>query len=229
MWMRGVIISKLMLARGPSAGIIDAMGFYARHVLPRLIDVAMRSRDAMAERGKLVPRATGAVLEVGVGSGLNLALYAPAVARLYGLDPSAELERMARRRLRHVRVPVRLIMGSAEAVPLPDRSVDTVVSTWTLCSIPDPARALAEIKRVLRPGGRFIFIEHGRSPDAPVLAWQERLNPIWKRLAGGCHLNRSIDVLVVASGFRITEIERGYNRGPRPFTFLYKGLASLVE
>ena len=97
MWMRGVIIWRLMLARGPSAGIIDAMGFYARHVLPRLIDVAMRSRDAMAERGKLVPRATGAVLEVGVGSGLNLALYAPTVERVYGLDPSPELQRMARR------------------------------------------------------------------------------------------------------------------------------------
>ena len=218
-----------MLARGPGAGIIGPMGLYGRYVLPRLIDLAMRSRDVMAEREKLVPRAMGTVLEVGVGSGLNLALYAPAVARLYGLDPSAELERLARRRLRHVRVPVRLIVGSAEAVPLPDRSVDTVVSTWTLCSIPDPARALAEIKRVLRPGGRFIFIEHGRSPDAPVLAWQERLNPIWKRLAGGCHLNRSIDRLVVASGFRITEIERGYTRGPRPFTFLYKGLASPVE
>ena len=213
-----------MLARGPSAGIIDAMGFYARHVLPRLIDVAMRSRDAMAERGKLVPRATGAVLEVGVGSGLNLALYAPTVERVYGLDPSPELQRMARCRAERAGVPARFLIASAEAVPLPDRSVDTVVSTWTLCSIPDPARALAEIRRVLRPGGRFIFIEHGRSPDAPVLAWQERLNPIWQRVAGGCHLNRSIDLLVVASGFRITEIERGYSRGPRPFTYLYKGL-----
>ena len=213
-----------MLARGPSAGIIDAMGFYGRHVLPRLIDVAMRSRDVMAEREKLVPRATGAVLEVGVGSGLNLALYAPTVERVYGLDPSPELQRMARRRAERAGVPARFLIASAEAVPLPDRSVDTVVSTWTLCSIPDPARALAEIKRVLRPGGRFIFIEHGRSPDAPVLAWQERLNPIWQRVAGGCHLNRSIDLLVVASGFRITEIERGYSRGPRPFTYLYKGL-----
>ncbi|MBI1960155.1 MAG: class I SAM-dependent methyltransferase [Candidatus Rokubacteria bacterium] len=200
------------------------MGFYARHVLPRLIDVAMRSRDAMAERGKLVPRATGAVLEVGVGSGLNLALYAPTVERVYGLDPSPELQRMARCRAERAGVPARFLIASAEAVPLPDRSVDTVVSTWTLCSIPDPARALAEIKRVLRPGGRFIFIEHGRSPDAPVLAWQARLNPIWQRIAGGCHLNRSIDLLVVASGFRITEIKRGYSRGPRPFTYLYKGL-----
>lgn len=200
------------------------MGLYGRHVLPRLIDLAMRSRDVMAEREKLVPRAMGTVLEVGVGSGLNLALYAPAAARLYGLDPSAELERMARRRLRHVRVPVRLIMGSAEAVPLPDRSVDTVVSTWTLCSIPDPARALAEIKRVLRPGGCFIFIEHGCSPDAGVRAWQHRLTPIWRRLAGGCHLDRPIDALVSGNGFRITEIERGYSRGPRPFTYLYKGL-----
>ncbi|MBI2197452.1 MAG: class I SAM-dependent methyltransferase [Candidatus Rokubacteria bacterium] len=200
------------------------MGFYARHVLPRLIDVAMRSRDAMAERGKLVPRATGAVLEVGVGSGLNLALYAPTVERVYGLDPSPELQRMARCRAERAGVPARFLIASAEAVPLPDRSVDTVVSTWTLCSIPDPARALAEIRRVLRPGGRFIFIEHGRSPDAPVLAWQERLNPIWQRIAGGCHLNRSIDLLVVASGFRITEIKRGYSRGPRPFTYLYKGL-----
>ncbi|OGK87430.1 MAG: phospholipid methyltransferase [Candidatus Rokubacteria bacterium GWC2_70_16] len=200
------------------------MGLYARHVLPRLIDLVMRSRDVMAERVKLVPRAAGTVLEVGVGSGLNLALYGPAVERLYGLDPSPELERMARRRLRHVRVPARLITGSAEAVPLPDRSVDTVVSTWTLCSIADPARALAEMRRVLRPGGRFIFIEHGRSPDPAVLAWQDRLDPIWKRLAGGCHLNRAMDMLIASGGFQITEIERGYNRGPRPFTFLYRGI-----
>jgi ubiquinone/menaquinone biosynthesis C-methylase UbiE len=200
------------------------VGLYARHVLPRLIDLAMRSRDVTAERGKLVPRAAGTVLEVGVGSGLNLALYGPAVERLYGLDPSPELARMARRRLRHVRFPVRLITGSAEAVPLPDGSMDTVVSTWTLCSIPDPARALAEIRRVLRPSGRFIFIEHGRSPDARVLAWQDRLDPVWQRLAGGCHLNRAMDTLIASGGFRITEIDRGYNRGPRPFAFLYRGL-----
>ena len=213
-----------MLARGPSAGIIDAMGFYGRHVLPRLIDVAMRSRDAMAERGKLVPRATGAVLEVGVGSGLNLALYGSGVERVYGLDPSPELARMARRRLRQIRFPVGLITGSAEAVPFPNGSLDTVVSTWTLCSIAHPARALAEIRRVLRPGGCFIFIEHGCSPDAGVRAWQHRLTPIWRRLAGGCHLDRPIDALVSGNGFRITEIERGYSRGPRPFTYLYKGL-----
>jgi ubiquinone/menaquinone biosynthesis C-methylase UbiE len=192
------------------------VGLYARHVLPRLIDLAMRSRDVTAERGKLVPRAAGTVLEVGVGSGLTQALF--------GLDPSPELARMARRRLRHVRFPVRLITGSAEAVPLPDGSMDTVVSTWTLCSIPDPARALAEIRRVLRPSGRFIFIEHGRSPDARVLAWQDRLDPVWQRLAGGCHLNRAMDTLIASGGFRITEIDRGYNRGPRPFAFLYRGL-----
>ncbi|MBI2525141.1 MAG: class I SAM-dependent methyltransferase [Candidatus Rokubacteria bacterium] len=200
------------------------MGLYARHVLPRLIDLAMRSRDVMAEREKLVPGAEGTVLEVGVGSGLNFALYGPAVARLYGLDPSPELARMARRRLRHVRFPVDLITGSAEAIPLPDGSVDTAVSTWTLCSVPDPARVLAELRRVLRPGGHFIFIEHGRSPDPGVLAWQNRLDPVWQRLAGGCHLNRPMDTLIASGGFRITEIERGYNRGPRPFTYLYKGL-----
>ncbi len=213
-----------MLARGPGAGIMGPVGLYARHVLPRLIDLAMRSRDVMAEREKLVPRAAGTVLEVGVGSGLNLPLYGPAVERLYGLDPSPELARMARRRLRQIRFPVRLITGSAEAVPLPDGSMDTVVSTWTLCSIPDPARALAEIRRVLRPGGRFIFIEHGRSPDARVLAWQDRLDSVWQRMAGGCHLNRAMDTLIASGGFRISEIERGYNRGPRPFTYLYKGL-----
>ncbi len=200
------------------------MGIYARVVLPRLIDLAMRSRDAMAERRKLVPRAAGRVLEVGVGSGLNLALYGPEVQIVYGLDPSPELARMARRRLAALGLPVRLVAGSGEAVPLPDGSVDTVVSTWTLCSIPDPARALAEIRRVLAPGGRFIFIEHGLAPDPRVAAWQRRLEPVWRRLAGGCHLARAMDGLIASAGFRITEIERGYNRGPRPFTFLYRGL-----
>lgn len=200
------------------------MGLYARHILPRLIDLTMRSGQAMAERAKLVPRAAGRVLEVGVGSGLNLALYGTDVEVVYGLDPSPELARMARRRLGQLRCPVRLITGSGEAVPLPDGSVDTVVSTWTLCSIPDPARALAEIGRVLTPAGRFIFIEHGRSPDARVRAWQDRLEPVWQRVAGGCHLARPIDALVAGSGFRITELERGYNRGPRPFTYLYRGL-----
>jgi ubiquinone/menaquinone biosynthesis C-methylase UbiE len=200
------------------------MGLYARAILPRLIDLAMRARDPMVERRKLVPRAAGRVLEVGLGSGLNLSFYGPDVETVYGLDPSPELTRMARRRAAPLRLSVRLLTGSAEAVPLPAASVDTVVSTWTLCSVPDAPRALAEIGRVLAPGGRFIFIEHGLAPDARVEAWQRRLEPLWRRVAGGCHLARPMDQLIAASGFRITEAEHGYNPGPRPFTFLYRGI-----
>jgi ubiquinone/menaquinone biosynthesis C-methylase UbiE len=202
------------------------MGVYARHVLPRLIDLAMRSRVVGAERAKLVPGASGKVLEVGVGSGLNLRFYAPRVEGLWGLDPSLELWRLARRRVARAPFPVRFIAGSAERIPVVGGTFDAVVTTCTLCSIPDPGAALAEMKRVLAPGGRLVFIEHGRSPDARVLAWQDRLTPVWKRLAGGCHLNRRIDALIVAAGFTITDIETGYIDGPRPFTYLFRGVAA---
>jgi ubiquinone/menaquinone biosynthesis C-methylase UbiE len=198
---------------------------YEKYLLPWLIHVSMRSKMAMAERRRFIPLASGTVLEVGVGSGLNLPFYGPAVQRLYALDPSRELWKMARKRVRKVAFPVEFLAASAERIPLEDVSADTAVSTWTLCTIPDPLQALSEVRRVLKPKGRLIFVEHGRAPDPSVVAWQNRLTPVWKRFAGGCHLNRQIDALIADAGFDITQIERGYRRGPTLMTYLYKGLA----
>jgi len=203
------------------------MGIYARRVLPRLIDLAMASRVLAKERAGLIPEASGRVLEVGVGSGLNLPFYGPAVARLSGLDPSLALWELARGRAARAPFPVEFVAGSAEHIPFVAGAFDTVVTTWTLCSIPDPHAALAEMRRVLAPGGRLCFVEHGRSPDPRVLAWQNRLTPLWRRFAGGCHLNRPIDELIAAAGFRVARIERGYAEGPRLFTYRFKGLANV--
>jgi len=201
------------------------MGIYARHVLPRLIDLVMRTKAGTAERARLVPLARGRVLEVGFGSGLNLPFYGRAVDRLYAVDPSWELWRLATRRLTTVSPRVDFVLASAERIPLPGSSVDDVVMTWTACSIRDVALALSELHRVLTPQGRLLFVEHGRSPEPRVRAWQERMNPLWRRLAGGCNLNRKIDELLVGAGFRLAAIECGYNPGPRPLAYLYKGIA----
>jgi ubiquinone/menaquinone biosynthesis C-methylase UbiE len=202
------------------------VGFHSRWLLPRILDVAMRNRDLSAERARIVPSASGTVLEVGIGSGLNLSFYGAAVARLYGLDPSVPLWRLARARVKAAAMPVRFVAGSAERIPLRDRTVDTAVLTWTLCSVADPIAALGELRRVLRPGGRLLFVEHGRAPEPAVAGWQDRLTPCWKRLAGGCHLNRRADELIRTAGFEITALETGYMRGPRPFAFLFRGAAT---
>jgi ubiquinone/menaquinone biosynthesis C-methylase UbiE len=165
------------------------------------------------------------VLEIGIGSGLNLPLYGPAVDTVIGLEPSPELLRMARDRAATARVPVQLLEASAEAVPLDTASIDTVVMTWTLCTIPDPHSALAELRRVLKPGGALLFVEHGRAPELGVARWQDRLDPLWRRIAGGCHLNREIDTLIAGSGFRIDALANARLPGPRTHTFLYEGRA----
>jgi ubiquinone/menaquinone biosynthesis C-methylase UbiE len=205
------------------------VNIYEKYVLPKLIHWAMRRKVATAERRKLIPLASGTVLEVGVGSGLNLPFYGPQVHKLYALDPSRELWKMARQRVEEAPFPVEFLAASAERIPLEDMSVDTVVTTWTLCTIPNPRQALTDMRRVLKPEGRLIFVEHGHSPDPGVLAWQNRLTPVWKRIGGSCHLNRQIDDLIADAGFDITQIERGYSRGPKPMTYLYKGLARRAE
>ena len=199
--------------------------WYARCVIPHLAALAMRSAAPRVERARFVPYASGVVLEIGIGSGLNIPFYGPAVRQLYALDPSAELLRMARLQAGEAQFPVEFLHHSAEAIPLSDGVVDYVLTTWTLCTIPDPVRALIEVRRVLRPTGRLIFIEHGRSPDPRGGRWQDRLTPLWRRVAGGCHLNRPIDRLLVLGGFEVVEMQTGYIAGPRVGAFLYRGLA----
>lgn len=201
------------------------MGLYRRWVVPRLTDWSMSNAQVEGERQRLVPRAAGAVLEIGAGTGLNLAFYGPAVERLYALEPSTEMWALAARRVAAVSFPVEPVPASAEAIPLDDRAADTVVTTFTLCSIPDPLRALGEMRRVLKPEGRLLFVEHGRSPERRVAAWQDRLNRPWRALSGGCNLNREIDELLVRAGFQLREIDRGYGEGPRPMVYLYRGVA----
>jgi SAM-dependent methyltransferase len=201
------------------------MGLYARLLLPRLTDLGMRGPRVAAERAWLIPRAAGRVLEVGVGSGLNLRYYEPSVTSVLAVDPSPALWRLATPRLAGARVPVRFVAASAEALPQRAASVDSVVLTWTLCTIPDPAAALAEIRRVLVPGGRLLFVEHGRAPDASVRRWQERLTPVWRRVAGGCHLDRPIDQLIGGAGLSLDELEARYVGRPRFGTFFYRGEA----
>jgi ubiquinone/menaquinone biosynthesis C-methylase UbiE len=201
------------------------MGFYQDHILPRLINLAMGQRNLAAYRHRIVPAAEGRVLEVGIGSGLNLPFYTQKAELVIGLDPSPRLLSMARRARHPASGLVEFVEGSAEAIPLEDRSVDSVVMTWTLCSIPNAQRSLREMYRVLKPSGRFLFVEHGRAPEPNVRWWQDRLTPAWKRFGGGCHLNRAIETLIEGAGFQFERIETGYMRGPRPMTFMYEGSA----
>jgi SAM-dependent methyltransferase len=205
------------------------VGFYAKYLLPYLIDLAMWNPEAARLRAAWVPRARGDVLELGIGSGLNLPFYSPGVRRIYGVDPSPQLQRMARKRSAASSLNVEFFLQSAEEeLPLDDGSIDTVVITWTLCSIPNARRALREAARVLKKDGHLIFLEHGRSADPAVVRWQERLTPLWKRVSGGCHLDRKIDELIGAAGFYIPELTTSYlPRGPRPLTYTYQGVAQL--
>jgi ubiquinone/menaquinone biosynthesis C-methylase UbiE len=200
-------------------------GVYERWVLPKLIDLAMRNKQVTRYRGKTIPAATGRVLEIGAGSGLNLRFYGGRVQHLYALDPSARLLQMAGKKRPVAAFPVEYLEASAEDVPLDSRSIDTVVSTWTLCSVPNAGRALREARRVLKPGGLLLFTEHGFAPDPGVQAWQRRLDPLWTRLAGGCHLDRKIDQLIRDAGFEIAEMTNEYLKGPRPITYTYSGQA----
>ena len=193
------------------------MGFYARHVLPRLLNLSCGTKVVERQRRKVVPLAEGRVLEVGIGSGLNLPLYDPArVERVFGLDPAEEMLAYARRKAEAVSFPVEFLALEGERIPLERQSVDTVLVTYTLCTIPDAVAALEGMARVLKGGGRLIFCEHGRAPDEAVRRWQNRLDPLWNRIAGGCHLNRDIPRLIEAAGFRLETLESLYlPRAPR--------------
>ena len=203
------------------------MSFYREYVLPRFIDLAMRNKDARRLREIWIPQARGDVLEVGIGSGLNLPFYSHEVQRVYGVDPSVELQQMARKRVGSVDVKF-LSQSAEEPLPLANASIDTIVLTWTLCSIANPSKALLEMKRVLKASGGLVFVEHGHAQDPGVSAWQDRLTPAWKRITGGCHLNRRIDDLIRQAGFEIPDLKTSYLPGPCPMTFTYEGIAHLV-
>jgi SAM-dependent methyltransferase len=201
------------------------MGFYNDVILPRLCDLAMRNEQLLPFRERVIGAAEGRVLEIGVGSGLNLPFYRSSVQEVLALEPSPRLVSMARGVSHQAKTPVSFLEASAEAIPLDQHCVDTIVTTWTMCSIPHAATALAEMRRVLRPGGKLLFVEHGQAPDARVRWWQDRLTPVWKCCSGGCHLNRPIRSMIEGAGFGIDRIETGYIPGPRPMTFMYEGSA----
>ncbi|MEW6268458.1 MAG: class I SAM-dependent methyltransferase [Thermodesulfobacteriota bacterium] len=204
------------------------MGLYERYLLPTLIDFAMRQKPITMQRRKVVPQARGRVLEIGIGSGLNLEFYdRDRVDKLWGLEPSPEMRRIAAQRARAAGIEVEFLDLPGEQIPLDDASVDTVLTTYTLCTIPGVEKALGEMRRVLAPGGVLLFSEHGRAPDPSVARWQDRLNGVWGVIGGGCNLNRSIDALLRDAGFRV-DLETMYLPGPRPFTFNYWGRAEPV-
>jgi len=206
------------------------MTLYSHWMLPYLIDLTMRQKRLAPFRQRVVRQAHGRVLEVGIGSGLNLPFYDRGADWVCGIDPSPELLGLARKRIREAGVATRLVRGSSEALPLEDQSVDTVVVTFALCTIPDVARALAEMRRTVKPDGELLFVEHGRAPEPRVANWQDRLTPLWRRVAGGCHLNRDVGELIRTAGFRLEQVRTGYlgTWTPRPMTFLYEGRARPV-
>ena len=201
------------------------MGFYQRFIVPPMIALVMKAPEATRYRGKVVPGAEGRVLEIGIGSGLNLPFYRGAVSAVVGLDPSPELLAMAAKRADKVSFVTELVNAPAEDMPFESASFDTVLTTWTLCSVGEPLVALAEMRRVLKPDGRLVFVEHGLARSPAVVAWQNRINPLWRRFAGGCNLNRAIDKLIEDGGFAIAELETEYMKGPKPLSFTYAGFA----
>ncbi len=203
------------------------MGFYSRYILPKIIDLSCGSKPVRRQRRNIVPQAEGRVLEVGIGSGLNLPFYdAAKVERVIGLDPAEEMLAFARRRSPDLPFAVEYLALDGEDIPLEAASIDTVLVTYALCTIPDAGAALAGMRRVLKPGGRLLFCEHGKAPDAAVRRWQDRINPYWKRIGGGCNLNRDIPGLIAGAGFVIEDLQQMYLPGaPRFAGFNYWGAA----
>ena len=200
------------------------MGWYENRVLPILIDRGMRNDVMTQHRAKIVPLATKTVLEIGIGSGFNIPYYGKSVDRLYGLEPSAQLLEKAAVLAETAPFPVDFLAAPAQDIPLEENSVDTIFSSWTLCSIPELGAALKEMRRVLKPDGQFIFIEHGRAPDANVAKWQDRLAPVLRVLAG-CSPNKKMDELILKAGFEFTVLDKEYLKGPKFISYHYIGQA----
>ena len=204
------------------------MGFYEVQVLPRLVDIALGGETFTRLRRRVVAGLQGEVLEVGFGSGRNVPYYPETVSRVRAVDPAVVGRALAASRLAASRVPVDYVGLDGERLALDDDSIDSVLTTWTLCTIPGVERALSEIHRVLRPGGALHFVEHGRAPDRRVSRWQDRLTPLQRRVAGGCHLNRQIDQLVTGSGLVVEQLDTFFLKGPKTLTYMYEGRARKV-
>lgn len=201
------------------------MGFYREHILPRLVDRACGTGEMHRWRTQVTAGLSGTVVEIGFGSGLNMPAYPPEVHLVYAVEPALTARRLAEERIAESHVHVEHVALRGESIPLDDDSCDGALSTFTLCTIPGVEAALAEVLRVLRPGGRFHFLEHGLSPDPSVATWQRRLEPVQKRFADGCHLTRDAAELVRAAGFEIERSESRYATGPKPWTWLTEGAA----
>jgi ubiquinone/menaquinone biosynthesis C-methylase UbiE len=204
------------------------MGFYENRILPRLIDFACATPPILKQRKKVVPQAEGRILEVGMGSAINIPFYdVSKVEMVWGLEPSEGMRRKAAPRIADAPFPIEWLGLPGEEIPLDDDSADTVLLTFTLCTIPDFAKALGQMRRVLKPGGRLLFAEHGAAPDESVRRWQDRLDPLWKRLAGGCHINREVPQAIEAAGFKVESLDTMYLPGtPKVAAFQYWGFAT---
>jgi len=203
------------------------MTFYRDRVLPHVINVVMNTKQTRAIRERVCAGLHGEVLEIGFGTGHNLPFLPPAVTRLLAVEPSKRSVELARQRIDSAAVEVEIIGLDGQGLPVPDASVDAVLCTWSLCTIPDATAAVREVRRVLRPGGTFHFIEHGRAPDASVRRWQDRFNGVQQRVAGGCNLNRDIEAIVTAGGMSVTKLDRYYTPGePKAVGAMYEGVAT---
>ena len=202
------------------------MGFYARHILPRCLDKACGIGPIEKQRAKIVPLAKGRVLEIGIGSGLNLPHYNSAqVSTVIGVDPDAHIWARSESRRAAADFPIERIGLSGEDIPMESESADTVVVTYSLCTIPDPVKALREMRRILKPGGDILFCEHGRAPDASVAKWQGRMDPLWSKISGGCHTGRDIPNLLTEAGLETVELHQQYIPGPKVLAYNYWGRA----
>jgi len=187
------------------------LSFYDKYILPKLLNCACGSKPINYQRDKIVPLAKGIVLDIGIGSGLNIPFYNKSnIDHLYGLDPSEELLKIAKPLAKKNELEIEFLQCGAEAIPLPDQSIDTVLITYTMCTIPNIKLSNSEIMRVLKPEGQLLFCEHGLAPDKNIAKWQRRINPIWSKIAGGCNLNRDIPKLITSSGFKISNMEEMY-------------------
>lgn len=204
------------------------MSFYDDHILPHIIHIACGTKPILKQREKIVPQAEGRVLEIGMGSGINIRYYNPdKVEKIWGLEPSAGMRQKAKSRVESAPFDLEWLDLPGEEIPLDDKSVDTIVLTYTLCTIPDWLSAVKQMRRVLKSSGKLLFSEHGKAPDASVKKWQDRINPLWMKIAGGCHLNRDIPELLIEGGFNIKEMDTLYVPStPKITGFTYWGYAS---